>query len=115
MGGFTYNVLLTDMVQERLQGHNQRYVLTLLRLFIFIQKATLRFFNNYSLRPRRVKQRVYPMLGFKQFDSAAVTISGIELAQKIKKGQLDTFESGLEGARVQELWQAVLAARTRTQ
>jgi hypothetical protein len=27
------------------------------------------------------------MLGFKQFDHAAVTISGIELAEKIKKGQ----------------------------
>jgi len=35
---------------------------------------------------RRVKQRVYPMLGFKRFDNAAVTISGIELAQRIKKG-----------------------------
>jgi transposase-like protein len=27
---------------------------------------------------RRVKQRVYPMLGFKRFGNAAVTISGIE-------------------------------------
>ena len=36
---------------------------------------------------RRVKQRIRPMLGFKRFDKAAVTISGIELAEKIKKGQ----------------------------
>jgi len=36
---------------------------------------------------RRVKQRIRPMLGFKRFDNAAVTISGIELAEKIKKGQ----------------------------
>ena len=36
---------------------------------------------------RRVKQRIRPMLGFKRFDRAAVTISGIELAEKIKKGQ----------------------------
>ena len=36
---------------------------------------------------RRVKQRIRPMLGFKRFDDAAVTISGIELAEKIKKGQ----------------------------
>jgi transposase-like protein len=35
---------------------------------------------------RRVKQRVRPMLGFKRFDNAAVTIGGIELAEKIKKG-----------------------------
>jgi len=35
---------------------------------------------------RRVKQRIRPMLGFKRFDHAVVTISGIELAEKIKKG-----------------------------
>jgi hypothetical protein len=34
---------------------------------------------------RRVKQRIRPMPGFKRFDHAAVTISGIELAEKIKK------------------------------
>jgi transposase-like protein len=52
----------------------------------------------------RVKQRGYPMLGFKQFGNAAVTIRGIELAQKIKKGQFDTSEMRLERARAQELW-----------
>jgi transposase-like protein len=36
---------------------------------------------------RRVKQRIRLMLGFKRFDNAVVTISGIELAEKIKKGQ----------------------------
>jgi transposase-like protein len=30
---------------------------------------------------RRVKQRLYPMLGFKNFSNAAVTVNGIELAQ----------------------------------
>ena len=40
---------------------------------------------------RRVKQRIRPMLGFKRFDNAVVTISGIELAEKIKKGQ---FKAG---------------------
>jgi transposase-like protein len=39
---------------------------------------------------RRVKQRIRPMLGFKRFDNAAVSISGIELAEKIKKGQFKT-------------------------
>jgi transposase-like protein len=33
---------------------------------------------------RRVKQRIYPVLGFKNFRHAAVTISVIELAQKIR-------------------------------
>jgi transposase-like protein len=36
---------------------------------------------------RRVKQRIRPMLGFKRFDNAVVTISGIELPKKIKKGR----------------------------
>jgi hypothetical protein len=34
------------------------------------------------------------MLGFKRFDNAAVTISGIELAEKIKKGQYKTGKLG---------------------
>lgn len=59
---------------------------------------------------RRVKQRVYPMLGFKIFGNAAVIIRGIELAHKIKKGQFDTSELNLEGARAEELWQTILAA-----
>jgi transposase-like protein len=64
----------------------------------------------WSVPSSKVKQRVYPMLGFKRFGNAAVTISGIELAQKIKKGQFDTSELKLERARVRELWQGVLAA-----
>ena len=58
---------------------------------------------------RRVKQQVYPRLGFKRLENAAVTISGIELAQKIKKGLFDTSELRLEGARAEELWRAILA------
>ena len=38
---------------------------------------------------RRIKQRVRPMLGFKRFETAAVTIRGIELAEKIKKQQFN--------------------------
>jgi len=33
---------------------------------------------------RRIKQRVRPMLGFQRFDTATITISGIELAEKIR-------------------------------
>jgi transposase-like protein len=59
---------------------------------------------------RRVKQRVRPMLGFKRFDNAAVTISGIELAEKIKKGQFKTCKLGGCSANMSELWSAALAA-----
>lgn len=55
-------------------------------------------------------QRVYPMLGFKRFRNAAVTIIGIELSHKIRKGQFGTSKLSLEKARAEELWQAVLAA-----
>jgi hypothetical protein len=37
------------------------------------------------------------MLGFKQFDNAVITISGIELAEKIKKGQFKTGKLGVPG------------------
>jgi transposase-like protein len=60
---------------------------------------------------RRVKQRIYPMLGFKKFGSAAVTISEIELVQKIKKGQFDIPKSiDVREARTPQVWEAVLAA-----
>src|SRR5256714_6899766 len=52
---------------------------------------TSKYLNNIVEQDhRKVKQRIYPMLGFKQFRNAAVTISGIELVQKIRKGQFDT-------------------------
>jgi transposase-like protein len=72
---------------------------------------TSKYLNNLIEQDhRRVKQRVYPMLGFKKFENAAVTISGIELSQKIKKGQFDTSELRIEEVRAGELWQSVLAA-----
>jgi transposase-like protein len=57
---------------------------------------------------RRVKQRSRPMLGFKRLDHAIVTISGIELAEKIKKGQFKTGKLGCN-ATMSELWNAALA------
>jgi hypothetical protein len=50
------------------------------------------------------------MLGLKQFDNAAVTISGIELAEKIKKGQYKMGKLGGRKATISELWNAALAA-----
>jgi transposase-like protein len=48
---------------------------------------TSKYLNNLIEQDhRRVKQWVYPMLGFKRFGNATITISGIELAHKIKKG-----------------------------
>ena len=51
---------------------------------------TNRYLNNVIEQDhRRVKQRVRPMLGFKRFDHAATTITGIELVHQIQKRQFD--------------------------
>jgi hypothetical protein len=49
------------------------------------------------------------MLGFKRFDSAAVTIAGIELAQKIKKHQFKIGKLSGRPGTAPEIWAAVLA------
>ena len=59
---------------------------------------------------RRIKQRIRPMLGFKRFDHAVVTISGIELAEKIKKRQFKMGKLGNRKSTMSELWNAALAA-----
>jgi transposase, IS6 family len=59
---------------------------------------------------RMAPQRCYPMLGFKIFGNAEVTLSGIELANKIKKGQFDTSEIAGPGAMILQVWEAALAA-----
>ena len=59
---------------------------------------------------RRIKQRLRPMLGLKSFRTAAVVIGGIELAEKIKKGQFKIGKLGGRTARMPEIWQAALAA-----
>jgi transposase-like protein len=73
---------------------------------------TSKYLNNLVEQDhRRVKQRVYPLLGFKRFRNATIAITGIEPAQKIRKGQFDM--SGVivrEEARVPHVWEAVLAA-----
>ena len=72
---------------------------------------TSKYLNNLIEQDhRRVKQRVYPMLGFKRFDNAEITISGIELAHKIKKGQFDISGLGLDKGKDPQVWEAVLTA-----
>jgi hypothetical protein len=59
---------------------------------------TSKYLNNMIEQDhRRVKQRCYPMLGFKAFGNAEVTLSRIELANKIKKGQFNTSEITARG------------------
>ena len=47
-----------------------------------------KYLNNVIEQDHRgVKQRIAVMLGFKEFGNAAITIAGIELLHRIRKGQ----------------------------
>jgi transposase-like protein len=49
-----------------------------------------KYLNNMIEQDHRgVKSRLRPMLGFKSFRTAAITIAGVELLHRIKKGQFD--------------------------
>jgi transposase-like protein len=75
-----------------------------------VRVRTSKYLNNRIEQDhRRIKQRLRPMLGLKSFRTAAVVISGIELAEKIKKGQ---FKIGKLGGHttMPEIWLAALAA-----
>jgi hypothetical protein len=50
------------------------------------------------------------MLGLKSFRTVVVVISGIELAEKIKKGQFKIGKLGGSTATMPEIWQAAWAA-----
>jgi hypothetical protein len=50
------------------------------------------------------------MLGFKRFETAAVTIRGIELAEKIKKQQFNLKPLTGKATSAPGIWAAVLAA-----
>ena len=72
---------------------------------------TNKYLNNVIEQDHhRVKQRVRPMLGFKRFDHAAVTIAGIELVHQIRKDQFDVSALCCTAPRTPQVWEAVLAA-----
>ena len=66
--------------------------------------------NTIEQDHRRVKHRLGPMLGLKSFRTAGVVIGGIELAEKIKKGQYKMGRLAGSKATTPEIWQAALAA-----
>ena len=57
---------------------------------------------------RRVKFRVGAMLGFKSFENARIVVAGIELIQKLKKGQYGVPRKF--GTYSLDIWRSVLAA-----
>src|SRR3954447_16775837 len=76
-----------------------------------VQVRSSKYLNNLVEQDhRRIKQRIRPMLGFKRFETAAITISGIELAEKIRKHQFKTGKLAGRPKTAPEIWAAILAA-----
>jgi transposase-like protein len=71
-----------------------------------------KYLNNLIEQDHRgIKLRIGPMLGFKWFRTAAVTIVGIELLRRIHKGQFKLDGLCLKDRTTPAIWNAVLAAR----
>ena len=76
-----------------------------------VQIRSSKYLNNVVEQDhRRVKHRIAPMLGFKRFDTATITITGIELAEKIKKAQFKIGKLARRSAAAPAIWAAVLAS-----
>ena len=70
-----------------------------------------KYLNNLIEQDHRgVKQRIAAMLGFKQFRNAAITIAGIELMHRVRKGQFGLRRLGVQGGTAPAIWNAVLRA-----
>ncbi|WP_408366376.1 IS6 family transposase [Paraburkholderia sp. RL18-103-BIB-C] len=59
---------------------------------------------------RNIKSRTKVMLGFKRFRNAAITLSGIELVHRIRKGQFSLAKLRLKDTAAPAVWVAVLSA-----
>jgi putative transposase len=53
-----------------------------------IETRQVKYLNNIVEQDHRAIKRMRPMLGFKSFWSAAITIAGIEIMHMIRKGQM---------------------------
>ena len=68
-----------------------------------------KYLNNLIEQDHRgVKQRIAAMLGFKGFRNATITIAGIELMHRIRKGQFGLRCRGVQGGAAPAVWNAVL-------
>src|ERR1700691_1728522 len=66
-----------------------------------------KYLNNLIEQDHRsVKLRIAPMLGFKGFATAAITIAGIELMHRIRKGQFGLGRLAVQGRLAPAVWNA---------
>jgi hypothetical protein len=59
---------------------------------------------------RAIKSRIWPMLGFKEFVSAQITLAGVELLHRIRQGQFALRKLRVAKKTAPEIWNALLAA-----
>ena len=70
-----------------------------------------KYLNNLIEQDHRsTKFRLGPMLGMKRFRSASITIAGIELMHRIRKGQFTLGRLRIKDNRAPAVWNAVLVA-----
>jgi transposase-like protein len=70
-----------------------------------------KYLNNLVEQDHRyVKSRLGAMLGLKNFTSATITIRGIELMHRIRKGQFDLRALMIHGRNPSDIWAAVIEA-----
>ena len=70
-----------------------------------------KYLNNLIEQDHRgIKFRTRPMLGFKSYESAAITLAGIELLRRIHKDQFALSRLRLKSQAAPTIWNAVLAA-----
>ena len=68
-----------------------------------------KYLNNLVEQDHRgIKSRTRPMLGFKNFNSAAITLAGVELLHPIRKGQFAIRRLQLKDQAAPAIWNAVL-------
>jgi transposase-like protein len=70
-----------------------------------------KYLNNIIEQDHRaIKSRIGPMLGFKRFRRAKVTIAGLELLHRIRKNHFDLSKLQIQTKSAAAIWTAVLAA-----
>ncbi len=70
-----------------------------------------KYLNNMVKQDHRnIKSRTKVMLGFKRFRNAAITLSGIELVHRIRKGQFSLAKLRLKDTAAPAVRVAVLSA-----
>jgi transposase-like protein len=76
-----------------------------------VKLRSSKYLNNVVEQDHRgVKARTGPMLGFKRFKAAAITLAGIELLRRIYKRQFDLSKLRINGRTAPEIWNRVLEA-----